>query len=175
MVINMRIIDPITAFNTKSLVLSKDELFSVVEDFVIISENRLYSTSNDSWIEVRNIHGRIGRLRSVIYKMKPIDYDDELETKLLYADTEQDYHDFRSFSAILRESEAIIEIPDYVGPVDKLRLHLTGNKNILLEIKEISLNTNSRFSLPLFGLIYVFWLFIIFPIDILKKQDSSST
>jgi hypothetical protein len=161
MVLNAQIVNPVTAFNNKSIILSNEELFAGLKDFEIISENRLRSTSNDPWIEVKNIRERVGKLRSVAYKVKPIGEVDELTTELFYADTGQDYHVYRSFKSPFKKPVTIIEIPDYTGPIDKLRLDLTSLNDIILEIEEISLNANTRFSALLFGLIYLLWCLVV--------------
>lgn len=160
MVLNARIVNPVTAFQNKSLVLSMEELLSGVKDFEILPDNQLRSTSADPWIEIGNILNRVGRLHSVVYKIKVLDAPDAVTTDLFYADTGQGYHAYRTFTAPLEE-KTVIEIPDHVGPIDTLRMDLININDTTIEIDEISFNTDRRFSAPLMAFIYALWCLVI--------------
>ncbi len=162
MVLNQRIVNPVMALQNRAAVLSWSELSAGMKDFESVSGNRLRSTTNDPWIEIQNIRERAGRLRSVTYKVKPVGEDDEIKTQLCYADTEQGYTEVRSLTAVFGGDATVIEIPDYAGPIDKLRLDLTSRNDVTLEIEEISLNMNTRFSAPLMAFIYALWCLAVF-------------
>ena len=166
MVLNEKIVNPLTVWHNTTLVFDKTELFEGLKDFEIIGENRLLSTTNDPWIEVTNIRERVGNVRSVVYKVKPIvqkpSEENTILTELYYADTEQEYNGYRRLTKTYIGDTTIITIPHYAGPIDKLRLDLTVLDDMALDIIEISLNTDALFSLPLFGFIYVIWLAILF-------------
>ncbi|MDR1753288.1 MAG: hypothetical protein LBR74_00045, partial [Eubacterium sp.] len=147
MVLNEKIVNPLTAWHNTTLVFSQDELYAGMKDFEIVDGNRLHSTSNDPWIEVTNIRERVGQVRSVVYKVKPIAQKPAEETAVLtelyYADTDQWFSDIRRFTETFQNGATVITIPYYVGPIDKLRLDLTVLEDMTLEIAEISLNTDA--------------------------------
>jgi hypothetical protein len=72
MVVNAKIVNPLTVWHNTPLVFDSNELYGGLKDFEIISENRLRSTSTDPCIELTNIRERVGIVRSVVYKVKPI-------------------------------------------------------------------------------------------------------
>jgi hypothetical protein len=161
MILNSRVVNPAIAFGNKSFVFSMDELFANMNDFEIISNNRLHSTSEKPWLEVSNIRERVGRLRSVTYRVRVYgDYGD-VKTTLFYADTEQDYSSVRYLTDVFEDNYAFIEIPDYAGPIDKLRLQLIGMDDTIIEVEEISLNWQTRFSLPLMIFVYLLWCMVV--------------
>ena len=165
MVLNQKIVNPVTLLHNTPFVFERDELYANMNDFEIISENRLLSTSTEPWIEVKNIQERIKNLRSVVYKVKPIvklSEENTVLTRLKYADTNQEYNDYRQLTSTYKGESTIIFIPNYAEPIDKLRLELTILDDTILEITEISLNTDAMFSIPLFGFIYCIWLAMIF-------------
>jgi hypothetical protein len=161
MILNARIVNPIVAFHNRSIVFGVDELFADMNGFEIIAENRLRSTAENSWLEVGNIQERVGRLRSVTYKVKMYNVNYDVKTMLYYADTEQDFSAVRYLTATFEDNFALIEIPDYAGPIDKLRLQLKGMNGIIIEIEEISLNRQTRFSLPLMAFVYLLWCMVV--------------
>jgi hypothetical protein len=157
MILNTRIVSPAVAFENKPLVLGMDELLSNTNGFEIVSANRLHSTTENPWIEVGNIRERVGRLRSVSYKIKAVGVNDGAKTTLYYADTEQDFSAVRRLTTTFSDGFAFIEIPDYAGPIDRLRLEFIGVEGRTIEIEEISLNMQTRFSLPLMMFVYLLW------------------
>jgi hypothetical protein len=166
MIINGKIANPLTVLNNKTLVFSETELRMGRKDFEFLEDNKIRSTSVDPWIEINNIRERLGSIRSVVYKVKPIVKNPSEEGTVLnvlhYADTNQEYSGYRRITKIYSGDTTVINIPPYAGPIDKLRLNLTMVNDMTLEVTEISLNTDALFSFPLFILIYGLWLLLLF-------------
>lgn len=161
MILNSRIVNPIIAYHNKSVVLDMDELFANINGFDIISDNRLHSTSKDPWIEIGNIRKRIGKLRSVTYRVNVYSEEKDIKTILYYANADQDFSIVRYLSAIFKDNFVIIEIPDYAESIDKLRLQFIIMEDTAVEIEEISLNMQTRFSLLLMAFVYLLWCIVV--------------
>ena len=162
MILNQKIVNPVIAYHNKSIVIGWDELLAGCKDFEVVDENQLRSTSTDPWIELTNVRGQVGRLRSVTYKVKPIGQDAAIKTQLCYADTDAPYTNYRSVIATFTGETTVIEIPDYAGSIDKLRLDLTSQNNVVFELDQIAFNLNYRFSGLLMAFIYLIWCMVIF-------------
>ncbi len=132
-------LDPIL-YNNSSIVISSEKLFADAKDFVI-KKNRLRSTSTDSWLRITVPKG--------VYKSIDINVNSmsvkSTKCAVYYRlSAVESFSEKNSVYTVLEQGIISIPLPD--KEIDSLRIDLTDEKSIIIEIDQITLNCKKTIS-----------------------------
>ena len=142
-------------FNNYQQKLLKIEDLSI-KDFTMQPDGTLISTSNDSWLEIKNINMPIYALE---YNLK---YSSDVNTnQVFYTDQENS-----SFSEKLSKTDIFKKNEqgnyrvylNHIRPIKDLRLDITNTENVKIKFNSIIINPKPKFVIPYKTLLFIILL-----------------